>query len=177
MIAASALALILLAKGAAAQSDSQEPGHGSANLKHDFTCEEAQLFGQPLRSWNRVKLLILEVAVRAKDGIKEFNKQRDALMELLYDPESPKHCFLGHLALRLTFYLFMSLQERAERLREEPSVFALEVSVTDILESGWPIFGILGLLAQQFVKHGYYILLRYVTLLYYIISYSYHIIL
>lgn len=104
----------------------------------------------PLSSWSNVKELLGKLLVDHQEGFKAF--QQDALLSLAYG-EDAFGCVLGHYSLRLVLLIFSDPWERWLRLQEELLPWA-SANVLEVLQSGWPIFGLLGLVAYKLSRDG-----------------------
>merc|ERR1719424_307761 len=109
----------------------------------DHACIRSPAFGGDLGSWAEVKRILMNVAVSTANGFKELHQKREAVLEIVYDTGLQAQCLLGHHALRLAFLLLVNPADRIDNLCSEDAPTELGLSFVEILESGWPIFGIL----------------------------------
>eukprot|EP00434_Breviolum_minutum_P003115 symbB.v1.2.002741.t2/scaffold146.1/size298692/22 len=105
----------------------------------------------PLYSWTFIKELLVKLLVDHKEGFEALKQHQDALLSLAYDPD--ESCLLGQYCLRIALLIFSDPWERWLRLQEEPLPWAM-ADVLQVLQSGWPIFGLLGLVAYKLSRDG-----------------------
>ncbi|CAE7615288.1 fucT [Symbiodinium natans] len=110
-------------------------------------CEDTTL-PEPLGSWMRIKEILVQIIVEPRKGFEAFRSIADSVSSL-----SPELCMLGHYSLRVAFLIFRSPEERMAELEVEDVPWAF-ASASTILSSGWPVFGLLGLLAYKLAREG-----------------------
>ncbi|CAK0823014.1 unnamed protein product, partial [Prorocentrum cordatum] len=120
----------------------------------DAGCAAAAPPPGALGSWEEARRLVVGAATSTQEGLVELARKQGAVADVVYDPAAEAACPLGHLALRLALYLLMGGLERAAHLCSEPARSILGAPVVRVLASGWPIFGLMGLLAYRLVRDG-----------------------
>lgn len=120
-----------------------------------LSCDEAPLLAAPLGSWNTVKGILNELVINIKDGVNALLSNHDAIMDLVSENTSEADCPLGYYSSRLAVYLLLSPSARNEQVCLEKNPSVLEIGTfLDVLSSGWPLFGLLGMLAYRLVRDG-----------------------
>eukprot|EP00439_Symbiodinium_sp_Y106_P068933 s915_g11.t2 len=92
--------------------------------------------------------ILVQILVEPRKGFEAFKTIADSVSSL-----TPEVCMLGHYSLRVAFLIFRSPEERREELEAEDLPWAY-ANATTILSSGWPVYGLLGLLAYKLSRDG-----------------------
>ncbi|CAE7898972.1 fucT [Symbiodinium necroappetens] len=121
--------------------------HLLSAMNPGLACEDA-LLPEPLGSWQHLKEILVQILVEPRKGFEAFKSIADAVSSL-----TPELCPLGHYSLRVAFLIFRSPEERREELEAEDLPWAF-ANATTILSSGWPVYGLLGLLAYKLSRDG-----------------------
>eukprot|EP00913_Durusdinium_trenchii_P000198 g181.t1 len=86
-----------------------------------------------------------------KVGFEAFQQHQEDLLSVAFGPSLG--CVLGHYSLRLAVLIFSHPAERWQQLQEEELPWHW-ASTVEVLQSGWPIFGLLGLIAYKLSRDG-----------------------
>ncbi|CAK9115003.1 unnamed protein product [Durusdinium trenchii] len=116
-----------------------------------MACDATGEFLGSLGSWSFVKELLVKILVDHKVGFEAFQQHQEDLLSVAFGPSLG--CVLGHYSLRLAVLIFSHPAERWQQLQEEELPWHW-ASTVEVLQSGWPIFGLLGLIAYKLSRDG-----------------------
>mmetsp|Transcript_9104 Transcript_9104/g.19733 ORF Transcript_9104/g.19733 Transcript_9104/m.19733 type:complete len:336 (-) Transcript_9104:196-1203(-) len=131
-------------------------GNDRGNTSH--SCRTGNIDGR--MNWMAVKSILFEIVARPQEGFKRLQTSFDGLWDLMGDHRSAEVCPAGLYCLKLAMLFLMPKDERAESLCQEPNPFSAlpgsnqGLGVAEWLASGWPVFGLMGLLGYRLVRDG-----------------------